>query len=134
MKRFESAGMPEPKLLYVNQDCCSKSHTEARNLFPKCKYMYLVVRLDIWHFMRRLASCVSSESAGAVNFQAYLLEGLVWWNEDRHVAAVVEHKKVHDYQLQCDVVAVATKLGVEPVVKPLYPAPYTGKGNHCFHF
>ncbi|GFR76574.1 hypothetical protein ElyMa_005803400 [Elysia marginata] len=59
-----------------------------------------------------------SESAGAVNFQAYLLEGLVRWNEDRHAAAVVEHKKVHDYQLQCDVVAVATKLGVEPVVKP----------------
>ncbi|GFR76577.1 hypothetical protein ElyMa_005803500 [Elysia marginata] len=37
--------MPEPKLLYVNQDCCGKSHTEARNLFPKWKY--LVVRLDI---------------------------------------------------------------------------------------
>ncbi|GFS07735.1 hypothetical protein ElyMa_006576000 [Elysia marginata] len=60
MKRFESAGMPEPKLLYVNQDCCGKSHTEARNLFPKWKH--LVVRLDIWHFMRRLDCCVSSES------------------------------------------------------------------------
>ncbi|GFS07732.1 hypothetical protein ElyMa_006575900 [Elysia marginata] len=59
------------------------------------------------------------ESAGAVNFQAYLLEGLVRWNEDRHAAAVVEHKKVHDHQLQCDVVGVATKLGVELVASSL---------------
>ncbi|GFS01684.1 hypothetical protein ElyMa_001104000, partial [Elysia marginata] len=111
----------------MNVGLLRQVHTEARNLFPKWKY--LVVRLDIWHFMRRLASCVSSESAGAVNFQAYLLEGLVRWNEDRHAAAVVEHKKVHDYQLQCDVVAVATKLGVEPVVKPIHPTPYTDEGE-----
>ncbi|GFR95717.1 hypothetical protein ElyMa_000951700 [Elysia marginata] len=60
MKRYESAGMPEPLLLYVDRDCCGKFHMEAKNLFPKWKEM--VVRLDIWHFMRRLASCVSSES------------------------------------------------------------------------
>ncbi|GFR92968.1 hypothetical protein ElyMa_000880900 [Elysia marginata] len=149
----------------------------------------MVVRLDIWHFMRRLASCVSSEShplyavflrklsaaifqwddgditklqeakakeiqsqglglpveltskepnthcrrrtrgesAGAVNFQAYLLEGLVRWNEDRHAAAVGKRIMLRDYKMQCDAVTAATKLGVEPVVKPFHPAPYTGE-------
>ncbi|GFR88378.1 hypothetical protein ElyMa_000768700 [Elysia marginata] len=56
MKRYESTGMTEPLLLYVDRDCCGKLHMEAKNLFPKWKEM--VVRLDIWHFMRLLASCV----------------------------------------------------------------------------
>ncbi|GFR59669.1 hypothetical protein ElyMa_003513600, partial [Elysia marginata] len=77
------------------------------------------VSLESFHL--HLNSFIPGESAGAVNFQAYLLEGLVRWNEDRHTAAVVE------YQLQCDVVTVATKLGVKPVVKPTHPAPYTGE-------
>ncbi|GFO40157.1 hypothetical protein PoB_006666200 [Plakobranchus ocellatus] len=59
MERYRSAGAIQPEVLYVDRDCCGKFYTHVRDLFPPGDG--LVVRLDIEHFMRRLASCVSSE-------------------------------------------------------------------------
>ncbi|KAK3787959.1 hypothetical protein RRG08_008976 [Elysia crispata] len=60
VSRYQAAGVPPPQLLYVDRDCCCKFHMWAKNFFPQCEN--LLVRLDIWHFMRRLASCVTTES------------------------------------------------------------------------
>lgn len=47
--RYRNAGVPPPKALYVDRDCCGASSVH--------KYLeawpFLHIRLDIWHFMRR---------------------------------------------------------------------------------
>ena len=57
MNRYLQAQQPPPVLLYVDRDCCGAA---TRRLFDR--WHDLVIRLDIWHFMRRLASCCTTES------------------------------------------------------------------------
>ncbi|KAG1697717.1 hypothetical protein GQR58_005948 [Nymphon striatum] len=47
-----------PRLLYVDRDCCLNSNTyKMFAAWPK-----LIVRLDIWHFMRRIADSDTTDS------------------------------------------------------------------------
>jgi hypothetical protein len=55
--RYATAGIPPPAVMYVDRDCCSVA---VKNLFKPWKN--LIVRLDIWHLMRRLARGVKTES------------------------------------------------------------------------
>ena len=57
MRRYSNAEQAPPKMMYVDRDCCS-GVTSA--LFPDWSDM--AIRLDIWHFMRRLASVCSTDS------------------------------------------------------------------------
>ena len=62
MKRYKDAGVPQPKVLYTDRDCCSDfGLSKYRVLFEEWGEE-LRVCLDIWHFMRRLAAGVTSES------------------------------------------------------------------------
>ena len=65
------------------------------------------------------------ERASNVNFQAFLIEGIVQWNFDCHTAAAQEKGKLtcYNYKLLSDV-AQFTDLGVDPG-RPV--AQYTGK-------
>ena len=60
VRRYELAREPPPTLLYVDRDCCSSMGQ------PKILSMFapwtMAVRLDIWHYMRRIASGVTTES------------------------------------------------------------------------
>ena len=60
MKRYATAGVPPPEDLYVDRDCCAGSIAKTKDLFSH--WQDLVVRLDIWHFMRRFSICCSTES------------------------------------------------------------------------
>ena len=61
MSRYEKAGQPAPSVLYTDRDrCCLDGSSKYKELFGKSPN--LEVRLDIWHYMRRLAVAVSSES------------------------------------------------------------------------
>ena len=55
-----TAGVAPPKVLYVDRDCCAASIVKTKEFFD-C-WPYLLVRLDIWHFMRRFAICCTTES------------------------------------------------------------------------
>lgn len=57
INRYQQASQPPPLLLYVDRDCCSPSTKRLFQAWPD-----LTIRLDIWHFMRRFASCVTTES------------------------------------------------------------------------
>ena len=57
MQRYISANIPPPKVLYADRDCCSTRSKQQFHRFPE-----ILVRLDIWHFMRRLAMACCSES------------------------------------------------------------------------
>ncbi|XP_072563185.1 uncharacterized protein [Paramormyrops kingsleyae] len=61
MRRYREAGVPPPKLLYVDRDCCS-SVGKSRVAAMFCEWEELVVRLDVWHLMRRFAVGVTTDS------------------------------------------------------------------------
>ncbi|KAK0146403.1 hypothetical protein N1851_014286 [Merluccius polli] len=56
-----NAGVEPPQLLYVGRDCCS-SHGTSKAAAVFKEWDKLVVRLNIWHLMRRFASGVTTES------------------------------------------------------------------------
>ena len=57
VERYRNSNVPPPKLLYVDQDCCS---TKLKSHFHE--WSNVVIRLDVWHFMRRFAAGCCSES------------------------------------------------------------------------
>ena len=61
-ERYRHAGADPPRVLYVDRDCCRTEGglCATAALFPDWPMM--MVRLDAWHFMRRMAVAVTSES------------------------------------------------------------------------
>ena len=60
-KRYADANVAPPRLLYTDRDCCSAGdQSRFQRLFGE--WPNLEVRLDIWHFMRRMAFGCTSES------------------------------------------------------------------------
>lgn len=60
--RYRQAGQEPPMVLYVDRDCCCTTGgtPAAAALFPE--WTQVLVRLDVWHFMRRLAAMVTTDS------------------------------------------------------------------------
>ncbi|XP_062305991.1 uncharacterized protein LOC134010140 [Osmerus eperlanus] len=57
--RYENAGQAEPEAIYVDRDCCSQSGVSSvLRLFRPWKF---VVRLDVFHFMRRFNCGLTTE-------------------------------------------------------------------------
>ncbi|XP_064856746.1 uncharacterized protein LOC115112622 [Oncorhynchus nerka] len=62
-QRYSRSGVAPPKLLSVDRDCCTlmgKGKTAA--MFSQ--WDELIVRLDVWHLIRRFARGVTTESSG----------------------------------------------------------------------
>ncbi|XP_076856704.1 uncharacterized protein LOC143510799 [Brachyhypopomus gauderio] len=60
MERYQRAREDPPQLLYVDRDCCSTvDKGKAAAMFHA--WDQLVVRLDVWHFMRRFAAGVTTD-------------------------------------------------------------------------
>lgn len=58
--RYRRAGEAPPQVLYVDRDCCSAGGKgKAAAMFSE--WDQLVVRLDLWHFMRRIAVGVTTD-------------------------------------------------------------------------
>jgi len=56
MERYRLAGVTPPVLLYVDCGCCVMSEGATSKLHTRFgQWPDLHIRLDIWHFMRRLA-------------------------------------------------------------------------------
>ena len=63
VKRYSDAGQRPPSVLYTDRDCCGgdeQGRSKYKQLFEA--WPDLMVRLDIYHFMRRFALGVTSES------------------------------------------------------------------------
>ncbi|XP_014667376.1 PREDICTED: uncharacterized protein LOC106808959 [Priapulus caudatus] len=58
VKRYSSAGIAPPEVLYVGRGCCGDPR--IRDIFAA--WPDLIIRLDVWHFMRRLAAGCTTES------------------------------------------------------------------------
>ena len=58
VKRYKDAAEPQPDLLYVDRDCCGSAC--IKKYFTG--WTRMEVRLDIWHFMRRISTGCTTDS------------------------------------------------------------------------
>jgi hypothetical protein len=88
MDRYDKAGKPPPSLIYTDRDCCSsQGGSKLKELFSE--WYTLSVRLDFWHYMRRLTLAVSSESHPLyATFMSRLSSSIFEWD-------------MEDYNLLC---------------------------------
>ena len=79
MERYKEHKEPPPQVLYTDRDCCTKDgQSKYRVLFSGWD---LCVRLDVWHFMRRLAGGCTSESHPLYGpFMSRLSEAIFEWD------------------------------------------------------
>ncbi|XP_052445112.1 uncharacterized protein LOC127986896 [Carassius gibelio] len=92
MKRYREAGEAAPKVMYVDRDCCSQ-YGQSRVKIMFLEWDELVVRLDIWHFMRRFAAGVTTEAHPLYGiFMARLSTCIFQWDPE-DVAALRSAKE-----------------------------------------
>ncbi|XP_061077259.1 uncharacterized protein LOC133111127 [Conger conger] len=61
VERYRRAGVAPPTLLYVDSHCCKEAgDTKLKQRFSG--WPNLIIRLDIWHFIRRLAGGVTTDA------------------------------------------------------------------------
>ena len=61
VKRYQRAEVKPPLLIYTDRDCCSKDgNSKVNELFKEWPLLH--VRLDFWHWMRRITIGCTSES------------------------------------------------------------------------
>lgn len=78
VNRYKDAGMTPPEILYVDRDCCAKSHLHT--IFTA--WPHLTIRLDVWHFMRRFAcACTTDSHALYGSFMAQLSCCIFVWDQ-----------------------------------------------------
>ncbi|XP_046887325.1 uncharacterized protein LOC124474908 [Hypomesus transpacificus] len=109
-ERYRLAGVPPPQLMYVDRDCCSSfGGSKTAALFAN--WDRLVVRLDIWHLMRRFAAGVTTEShqlygpfggeKGHDTLGIPLLDGsriqAIWREQRRHLHCIQDPPAVQLY-------------------------------------
>ncbi|XP_057191375.1 uncharacterized protein LOC130555294 [Triplophysa rosa] len=80
MERYQRAGVDPPTILYVDCDCCKEvGETKLKRRFSG--WPDVIVRLDIWHFMRRLAvGCTTDAHQLYPTFMARLSSCIFEWD------------------------------------------------------
>ncbi|KAK3720982.1 hypothetical protein QZH41_018539, partial [Actinostola sp. cb2023] len=120
MRRYSMADVPPPEALYVDRDCCSGTTVQTKQLFSL--WENLVIRLDIWHFMRRFAAGCNTESHPLYSVFLRRLSQCIfqWSNEDLSLlksakksqlqkqgikdpsdAVIIEHTNRKEFALHC---------------------------------
>lgn len=99
--RYKAAGVAPPTLLYVDRDCCSSVGTSrAAAMFSA--WTDLVVRLDVWHFMRRFAVGLHTDSHPLYGlFMAKLSACIFAWDEGD--VALLREAKRRELEQQQDI-------------------------------
>ena len=80
INRFTSAKISSPEITYVDWDCCGPS-TLQRVLTASA--WNTGIKLDIWHFMRRIATGCSTDSHRLYSsFMGMLSNCIFHWDEE----------------------------------------------------
>lgn len=78
IQRYTDAEVPPPELLYVDAHCCGSF--PSTNLFRK-EWPHLQIRLDVWHFMRRFNSAVTTDTHRLYpTFMSQLSHAIFQWD------------------------------------------------------
>ena len=62
MDRYEKHQQPHPLVLYTDRDCCTTTSSKCKLSKLFCRWPNLQIRLDTWHFMRRMGQGCTTES------------------------------------------------------------------------
>ena len=90
--RYSNAGVAPPQLLYVDCDCCREGRGQTKLKERFGGWPDLIVKLDIYHFMRRLASgCTKDAHPLYPVFMAKLSSCIFEW--DRGDVALLRQAK-----------------------------------------
>ena len=82
VSRYRDADISPPCVLYVDRDCCGCSG-QGKTQRQFRDWPALIVRLDIWHYMRRLARGCTTESHQLYGmFMSRLAACLFEWDSD----------------------------------------------------
>ncbi|MED6272566.1 hypothetical protein CHARACLAT_031695 [Characodon lateralis] len=92
--RYKAAGVDPPVALYVDCGCCKEvGETKLKARFSE--WPNLIVRLDIWHFMRRLAvGCTTDAHQMYPTFMARMSACIFEWDA-ADVNKLREAKRAH---------------------------------------
>ncbi|XP_034436949.1 uncharacterized protein LOC117759111, partial [Hippoglossus hippoglossus] len=86
IRRYSNAGVAPPRLLYVDTECCREDRVQTKLKQRFGGWPDLIVRLDIYHFMRRLTSgCTKDSHPLYPTFMAKLSSCIFEW-DSRDVA------------------------------------------------
>ena len=91
IKRYEDANVDPPRLLYTDRDCCNENGASKYQLL--FKPWDLTVRLDMWHFMRRIATGCSSESHPLYGIFMSQLSGCIFTYDEKDYNLLLEAKR-----------------------------------------
>jgi len=92
MDRYESAQHPPPAVLYTDRDCCKEGGpSKYQRLFHK--WSALIVRLDSWHFIRRLAKACVNESHPLYSVYMGLLSNAIFEVDPEDYKLLMRAKK-----------------------------------------
>ncbi|XP_060927146.1 uncharacterized protein LOC133001557 [Limanda limanda] len=81
IRRHSNAGVAPPQLLYVNTECCREGTVQTKLKQRFGGWPDLIVRLDIYHFMKRLASgCTKDAHPLHPTFMAKLSSCIFKWD------------------------------------------------------
>ena len=79
VRRYQLAGVPPPDIMYADRDCCGE--TKVKAMFAA--WPDLIIRLDTWHFMRRLAvGCTTDSHPLYAKFMGQLSQCIFEWSEE----------------------------------------------------
>ena len=87
---YQAHNQPPPKLLYTDRDCCSQL---GQSKYEKLFSWDICVCLDIWHFMRRLASGCSTESHPLYDQFMSRLSACIFEWDDSDVQLLISAKR-----------------------------------------
>ena len=92
MARYENAQENHPVALYTDRDCCSSTENQSKYQVLFNKWENLIVRLDIFHYMRRFAIGCTSESHPLYGtFMTQLSRSIFEW--DSNDVAILRNAK-----------------------------------------
>ncbi|KAH3735329.1 hypothetical protein DPMN_041820 [Dreissena polymorpha] len=81
INRYTKAEIPSPEILYLDRDCCGAS--PLQQVLQASAWNCTVVRLDIWHFMRRIATGCSTDSHALYStFMGMMSNCIFNWDEE----------------------------------------------------
>lgn len=108
VNRYEAAGVAPPTTLYVDRDCCSSVGSSiSAAMFSGWKD--LVVRLDVWHFMRRFTAGLHTDSHPLYSlFMAKLSTCIFLW--DQGDVALLREAKRRELEQQQGITGLSDEL------------------------
>ena len=93
MQRYKNGGQQPPQVLYTDRDCCSQGIRPSKYQQLFSSWEGLQVRLDVWHYMRRIAGAVTSESHLLYGISMSRLSSSIFEWDEEDLQCLIEAKK-----------------------------------------